>query len=554
MSDSDPAPAAHAAQALPARGAQAQAGPWAPLGDRVFRALWLAQLGSNVGSWMQTVGAQWLLVERAQGSTLVAAVQTASLLPVMLLSLPAGVLADVLDRRRLLLGAQAAMAITAGALAWLTAAGLATPAVLLVLTFLLGCGQAVVGPAWQAIQPELVPREQIPAAATLGSLTVNLARAVGPALAGVLVATSGPASVFAVNAVSFVGVIVALALWRRRAPADPGRPERALAALAAGTRYVRNAPGVRRILLRSALFVVPGSALWALLPVVAKARLGLGAGGYGGLLGALGAGAVLGALTLSQVRARLTANQLLAVSAVVFGLGTLSLATLRNLPAVAVVMVLTGAAWLLSLSTLNSALQLTLPAWVRARGLAAYLLVFMGGQALGSLAWGALAGPSGTGPALVAAAALLGAAALSVRWWPLLALTGKLDRTLSVHWPDPHLVFEPEPTGGPVMVVKRYRVAQPNQDAFLRAMHTLALSRRRTGASRWELYRDGADAETFVEVFAVPTWEEHLRQHSGRLTGADADFERRADELAEAQPTVEHLLPPASTPTATPAP
>jgi MFS family permease len=518
-------------------------GPWAPMRDRIFRALWFAQLGSNVGSWMQTVGAQWLLVEHSSSTALVAAVQTASLLPVMLLSLPAGVMADVLDRRRLLLFVQLVMAGTAGALAWLTAVGLTTPAVLLVLTFLLGCGQAVSGPAWQAIQPELVPREQIPAAATLGSLTVNLARAVGPAIAGVLVAATGPSAVFAINAVSFLGVVAAVAVWHRR-PQEAARPERALAALHAGTRYVRNAPSVRRILVRAALFVIPGSALWALLPSVASSRLGLGAGGYGVLLGALGVGAVVGALTLSQLRARMSANLLLAGSAVVFGLGTLVLGTVKNTPTVTVVMVLTGLAWLVSLSTLNSALQLTLPAWVRARALAAYLLVFMGGQALGSLAWGALAGPWGTGVVLVVAAAVLAGAGLSVRWLPLRELTGKLDRTPSAPWPTPNLVFEPEPEGGPVVVVKRYRVAHADQAAFLAAMDLVGLSRRRTGASRWNVYRDGADSDVFVEVFETPSWAEHLAQHSDRMTGADTEFEQRANDLSVGEPTVEHLLPP----------
>jgi MFS family permease len=520
-------------------------GPWAPLRDGIFRALWIAQLGSNVGSWMQTVGAQWLLVEHSSSTTLVAAVQTAGLLPVMLLSLPAGVLADVLDKRRLLIIVQLGMAIVAGALAWLTAAGLTTPAVLLVLTFLLGCGQAVAGPAWQAIQPELVPREQIPAAATLGSLTVNLARAVGPAVAGVLVATSGPAAVFTINAVSFLGVVGAVAAWHRtRPPATDTRPERALAALHAGTRYVRNAPSVRRILIRSALFVIPGSALWALLPVVASKRLGLGAGGYGVLLAALGIGAVLGALGLSRLRARLSANWLLALSAAVFGIGTLILGTISNTVVVTIILVLTGVAWLVSLSMLNSALQLTPPAWVRARALAAYLLVFMGGQALGSLAWGALAGPLGTGTTLVVAAALLGAVALSVRWLPMLELTGKLDRTPSAPWPAPNLVFEPEPDGGPVVVVKRYRVAEANQAEFLQAIDWVGRSRRRTGASRWGVFRDGADSDLFVEVFEVPSWDEHLHQHTVRMTGADAEFEQRANALSETEPTIEHLLPP----------
>jgi MFS family permease len=519
-------------------------GPWAPLANGVYRSLWLAQLGSNIGSWMQVVGAQWLLVSRPNASTLVALVQTASLLPVMLISLPAGVLADVFDRRRLLLVVQAGMAIVAGALAALTAAGLTTPALLLTLTFLLGCGQAVVGPAWQAIQPELVPRAQIPAAATLGSLTVNLARAVGPAAAGAIVAATGPAAVFTINAASFLLVVFALAAWHRTVPDSAPRAERAIAALHAGTRYVRNAPSVRRLLLRSALFVVPGSALWALLPVVTRQRLHMGAGGYGLLLGALGVGAVGGALTLSRVRKRLTANQLLALAAVVFGLSTLSLAATTNAAAVAVAMVLGGAAWIAVLSTLNSSLQLTLPAWVRARGLAAYLLVFMGGQAIGSLLWGLLASAVGERWTLAVAAMLLGLAAASVPRWPLLASTGLLDRTPTAYWPEPALVFEPAEDDGPVLVLKRYQVADANQAAFMQAMDFVGRSRRRTGATEWGVYRDGAQAGQFVEVFALASWGEHLRQHADRLTGADREFEERANGLTETEPMIEHLLPP----------
>ncbi|HEY3867855.1 MAG TPA: MFS transporter [Actinocrinis sp.] len=454
----------------------------------------------------------------------------------------------MLDRRQLLLGSQAAMAATAGVLAALTAAGLTTPATLLALTFVLGCGQAVTGPAWQAIQPELVERRQIPAAATLGSLTVNLARAVGPAAAGLIVAATGPAAVFTINAVSFVGVVAALAVWRRK-PAAPSRQqaEAALAALEAGTRYVRNAPAVTRILLRAALFVVPGSALWALLPVVSADRLHLGAGGYGALLGALGLGAVGGALSLSRLRARLSANQVLAGSAVMFGVATLMPALplgAAGTPVVAVFMVLGGFAWIASLSTLNAALQLTLPAWVRARGLGAYLLVFMGGQALGSLAWGLLAGAVGDAWALAASAALLGLAGASVASWPLRPTTGRLDRTVSAHWPDPALVFEPDPDDGPVLVVRRYRVPPESQAAFLEAMRWVGNSRRRTGATRWDVYRDGGSADGFTEVFSVRSWGEHLRQHADRLTGADREFEQRAAELAVGDLEVEHLFPP----------
>ena len=272
---------------------------WAPLRSPVYRALWIAQLVSNLGTWMQTVGAQWMLVGDPRAAVLVPLVQTATTLPVMLLALPSGVLADLIDRRRLLIATQGAMAAGVGLLATLTGAGLTTPTVLLTLLFVIGCGQALTAPAWQAIQPDLVPAEQIPAAAALGSMSINGARAIGPAIAGVLVSLSGPTLVFALNAVSFVGIVIVLVWWRRPAVEQAYPPERALAALSAGGRFIRSSPIVRRILLRAALFIAPGSAMWGLLPVIAANQLGLSSSGYGLLLGALGLGAVFGAFLLS---------------------------------------------------------------------------------------------------------------------------------------------------------------------------------------------------------------------------------------------------------------
>ncbi|HYO19587.1 MAG TPA: MFS transporter [Dermatophilaceae bacterium] len=370
---------------------------WAPLRSPVYRALWIAQLVSNLGTWMQTVGAQWMLVDDPRAAVLVPLVQTATTLPVVLLALPSGVLADLVDRRRLLIATQGAMAAGVGLLATLTGFGLTTPAVLLTLLFVIGCGQALTAPAWQAIQPDLVPAEQIPAAAALGSMSLNGARAIGPAIAGVLVSLSGPTLVFALNAVSFVGIVFVL-VWWRRPPVESGYPpERALAALSAGGRFIRSSPIVRRILLRAALFIAPASALWGLLPVIAANQLGLSSSGYGLLLGALGAGAVLGAFLLSRLRTRFGQNFLLTAGAAGFAVATAVLALVPVFWIVLAALVVGGASWLLSLSTLNASMQLNLPAWVRARGLSVYQLIFMGGQALGSVVWGVLASTATTG-------------------------------------------------------------------------------------------------------------------------------------------------------------
>ncbi|WP_329133582.1 MFS transporter [Streptomyces sp. NBC_01476] len=518
---------------------------WAPLRIRTFRSLWLAQLGSNVGTWMQTVGAQWMLVHQPNAATLTSMVQAASLLPVLFLSLPAGVLADVMDRRRLLIGLSVAMTCLSAVLALLTAAGLTTPTVLIALVFLIGCGSALTGPGWQAIQPELVPREQIPAAAALGSLNVNLARAVGPALAGVIVALTGPDVVFGINAVSFIGVVGALLLWHRATARSGAAPERMRSALSAGTRYVHNAPGVRRVLLRSGLFVVPASALWGLLPVVSSSRLGLGAGGYGLLLGALGLGAIIGAVTIKNVRKVFGRNVLLGASGVAFAAGSAVAAVVTQPAVVAVVLIVTGVGWLYALSTLNTTLQLALPAWVRARGLALYLMVFMGGQGIGTLLWGLLADAAGTPTTLLIATGLLLVTSASLARWPMLTLTGTLDRDIVAPWPEPMLTTDVAPDDGPVLVEVTYEVTAEQVGPFREAMAALAVSRRRTGAVHWSLYQDAEHDDTWVEVFEVPSWEEHLRQHEGRLTAYDVELLDRAWSKAGREPVVRHLVPPA---------
>ena len=518
------------------------ASPWVPLRFKVFRTLWLAQLASMIGTWMQTVGAQWLLVGRPNAATLVALVQTANMSPVFLLALPAGVLADVLDRRRLLVAVQVAMVAVGAVLTALTVAGQMTPALLLAFTFLLGCGATLTMPAWQALTPELVPRAALPAASALGGISMNLARAVGPALAGLLIARVGVAAVFALNAASFAGLAVVLATWRPP-PDDAGdQSERFASALRAGGRYVRHAPVVRRILLRSLLFVVPGTVVWALLAPVASQRLRLGAGGYGLLLAALGTGAIAGAFTLPALRARTSTNGILVLASLVYAAALVVVALVDNALVVAAVLVAAGAAWLAVLASLNAAMQLFLPGWVRARGLATYQVVFIGGQGLAAFGWGLLAQRAGTVATFLLAAAVMLAGAATISWWPLRETEG-MDRNRAMYWPEPHLELDPESHDGPVRITVTFRVAPELVPQFLEAMALVRRSRLRTGATQWDLYRNGADRRRFVETFVVPSWEEHLRQHSERLTGADQAFEEQAIALAESPPQVEHLLP-----------
>ena len=523
------------------RTASGTASAWAPLAITAFRVLWFAQLGSNIGTWMQTVGAQWYLVEAAAGAIVIALVQTASLAPAVLFSLPAGVLADSLDRRKLLIWGSAASALIAAALTVVAFLDALSPWTILAFTFLLGIASTLTSPAWQAIQPELVPRPLIGASSALGGVTVNGARAVGPALAGVLLSLFGAPVVFGINALSFVGAVAALWWWRR--PPQTGLDDREpfAAALRAGVRYVASAHLVRRILLRSALFALPASALWALLPVTAT-RLGLTSSGYGLLLGALGVGAVLGVFGLPLARKKFPDNGVIAASALLFAVGTVAAAFLPFVPML-VLLVLAGVAWIGTLTVLNAALQLTLPQWVRSRGASIYILVFMGTMAAGSFAWGLLAHTVGTTTALGAAAALLVVVAVTVKWLPLLPGTSTVDRTVSMAWATPTLVMEPEPTDGPVLVQITYAVSVDQRDGFLDAMRLVESSRRRTGGYQWSLLRSGEDADLLLESFMVPSWGEYRRQQTQRLTGRDREIRADARAHSTGEPREKHYFP-----------
>ena len=514
---------------------------WAPLRNSAFRALWFAQLGSMTGTWMQTVGAQWLLVDEPNAATLVALVQTMSMLPVLLLALPSGVIADSFDRRRLLVLVQCGSFTVATTLAVLTVVDQVNPSLLLTFTFLLGCGAALTMPAFLAMVPDLVPRDQLPAAAALGSISINVARAIGPAAAGVLISVAGVPIVFGINALSYVVLATALVFWGP-APAISGDiPERFVPALRAGARYIRHSLITRRILLRSILFVGPGAALWALLPLVATQQMGLEAAGFGFLLGAMGVGAVGGAVVMPWLQSRVSASQLIGGASLVYAIALLTLALVTNVPLVVAVLVMAGAAWLIVLSSLGAAMQMFLPVWVRARGLSAHAVVFVGGQAIGAFAWGLLGQYAGLAAAFVIAAAVTAVGAATLVVWPLID-TSRLDRSTVSHWGEPNLAFEPDPDEGPVLVSLTYSISPERADDFLAVMEAVRRSRQRTGASRWGLYQDGEDPRRFVEVYLVPSWREHLQQHTDRLTGADQELEERAVALADGPPEVAHLF------------
>jgi predicted MFS family arabinose efflux permease len=498
-----------------------------PLRNRLYRDLFIAQFVSNIGTWMQSVAAQWFLVEEHSSATIVALVQTASLGPTLLLGLFAGVLADLFDRRRLLMFLQSYAVLVALALAVLTYLGSLSPATLLMFTVAIGCASALTAPAWQAIQPEVVPREQIPAASTLSSVSANAAQAIGPAIGGVVVALAGPAAVFGINAISFAGIIGALAAWKRPKQIAPIEREHLGQAIITGLHYAVNSPIFRRILLRAALFLFPASALLALLPVAAAHRWHLGASGYGVALGATGFGALLAVVLATPLRQRVSANVLLAACAAVYGSAPLAVAWLP-FAAAAPILLLSGMAWLITLATLNAAAQLHLPRWVRARGLSVYLLVFTGSQAVGAYVWGVVATRAGLHIALSCSAVLLGVAALSVAVLPLRPSTGMLSRDISTAWSSPTVVFEPHPHDGPVLVTVRYRVPAENLKDFVEAMSAVRRSRLRTGGHSWRLYRSAEYPDTVLERFTVTSWAEFERQHTERWLDSDHEAAAKA--------------------------
>jgi MFS family permease len=500
-------------------------------------------LFSWIGTWMQVVGAQWLLVDAPNAATLVSLVQVATTLPVMLLALPGGVLADSFDRRWLLLTVQTYFFVVAVLLAVLTFAGKMPPALLLALTFAFAIGAAVQLPTWVATIPELVPRTQLRAAARLDMVGVNVARSAGPALAGLVIARFGVPWVFALNALSVLSFAIALLFWRRPPIGSEVRRERFVPALRAGGRYVWHEPVVRRILLRAMLFITPGVALWSLLPLIASQRLGLGAAGYGVLFGALGVGAIVAAVVLGRVRTRLSTNGLLGAAGIIYAAAMAVIVLVPNFPTALVTLVFAGLSWTAMISTLIAELQLFLPVWVRARGIAVYMVIFTGSMTVGALVWGVVAEGLGLLVTFFAAACLMVAGVVAGVVWKL-PETGHLDREPAVYWPEPQLAFAPELDTGPVLVTVEYTVAPAREAAFLEAMSLLCQSRRRTGATRWELYRDGDRPDRFIELFSVPSWEEHMRQHEGRLTAADQEVEEAALAFSDPPARAEHLLPP----------
>ena len=496
--------------------------PWAPLQHAVFRALFIAQLVSNIGSLMQSVASAWVMGDLGASPTLVASVQTASFLPLFLLGIPSGALADIVNRRRLLIGAVIVPILAAGALAALAFLDAITPASLLALTFAMGVGGALGAPAWQAIQPELVPRSELGQAVALGSLAFNLGRAVGPALGGLVLAAAGAEWVFALNAVSFGGTLFALLRWRQVRPQTVLPAETLAGATRAALRYGMHAPILRTVMLRLALLLMPAAAVQALLPVVVRGQLGLGSGAYGALLGCFGFGAAAAAILRPRLDVRLSSDRMVALSSVTVAAALIVQGYVDVAAAVGAALFVAGFAWTLALTTLNVAAQSTLAGWVRARGMGMFMLVLTGSMAIGSVIWGAVADWSVSGAHGVAAIALIVGTALGRQ--RRLGVTTEIDVT-AVSGSDPLVTLTPAPDDGPVLVTIAYRLSETDMAQFVEAMRRTELHRRRTGAYRWGLFRDLADPERLLETFVVGSWAEHIRQHHRSTASIDAHLQ-----------------------------
>ncbi len=516
-------------------------GSFAPLAQPTFAVLWVATILGNIGSFMRDVASAWLATDLSSSPAAVAMIQAAATLPVFLLAIPAGVLSDILDRRRFLIVIQIALAAVSGTLAFLSWQNGLTIEILIALAFAGGIGAAMMGPTWQSIVPELVPPSTLRSAVALNALGVNIARAIGPATGGLLLAAFGAAATYCADLLSYIFVIAALIWWKRPVqPSDPLR-EHFFSAFRAGLRFTRAHSKLHIVLVRAAVHFAFGSSVWALLPLVAKQLLHGGAGLYGVLLGAVGAGAILGALTMPALQKRLDGDGMVLLSAIATAAVMAALSFAPPVWLALPLLLILGAAWIMALTTLGGAAQAILPNWVRGRALAVYQMVFNGALAGGSLLWGFVAQALGTPTALLIAGVGLVVAALLLNRMRL--PRGEEDLGPARHWPEPEMADEIAHDRGPVMILIEYCIPPANRDAFLRAVHRLSEERLRDGAFSWGVMEDPANPELLTEWFLVESWAEHLRQHR-RVPNADADLQRDVAgfHVASEPPRVRHLL------------
>lgn len=503
--------------------APAPTGTWTALRNPLFRSLWIANVASQIGSTMHDTGAVWLMSTLTTSATLVALMQTVSSLPLFLLALPAGALADIVDRRKMILWSQIASLVVAFALAAVGWGGWITPPLLLGLTFLLAIGNAFTLPAWQALIPTIVSRTDLPGALTLGSLGINVARGIGPVLGGLIIGASGPAAVFVLNALSFIGIIFVIVRARGAQAAPKKHPEQVLGAMVAALRFTRHSREVQAVLVRNAAFVFFGIAAMALLPIIVRNRQ-LSATDFGLLMGAYGVGGIFSAAFLLQIlRRHLTVDHILTISTILLAAITFAIGHVSDKLLLCGLLFVGGAMWLTGMSTFSVSGQSLFPNWVRARASAVQLVAVQAALATGALVWGKTTATWNAPLALQMAAA--GLALTAVFSW-ILPLTAALRREVSPsdHWIEHPATLQVPDSAGPITVTVEYRVRAEDSAAFIAAADKLREIRLRDGAYEWFLNQDIENPTRFSETFCVATWVEHLRQHE-RATLADREIE-----------------------------
>jgi len=497
----------------------------------VFRSIWIASLLSNFGSLIQSVGASWMMLSIAPSPDMVALVQASVSLPIMLLSLVAGAMADNMDRRRVMVFAQIVMLSVSLTLSICTWLGLVGPWTLLLFTFAIGCGAAFFAPAWQASVGDMVPRVEVPGAVALNSMGFNIARSVGPAIGGAIVAAAGAAAAFGVNAASYIALLFVLARWKRP-PRTSALPNETLGiAMAAGLRYVAMSPHIRTVLLRAAVFGLGASSILALLPVVAKHLVSGGPLTYGLLLGAFGVGAVTGALGAARLRDLLSTEAIVRWAGCIMALAAALVAVSTFMVATMAALLLAGAGWVLSLSTFNVSVQLSAPRWVVARALALYQMAAFGGLAAGSWLWGELAADLTIEASLLISAGVVLIGVVIGRWAPLSQAGAlNLDPLRSQMWNAPSTSVPVDERTGPVVITVEYLIDESDVEEFLGAMNERRRMRRRDGARNWRLLRDLSDPRLWIERYETPTWLDYIRLNN-RATQDDAAVPTRLREL-----------------------
>lgn len=512
---------------------------FAPLKVPVFRAIWLASMASNIGGLIQSVGASWMMTSLTSSPALVALVQASTTLPIVLVSLFAGALADNHDRRQIMLGAQSFMLMVSVLLAACAYWGALSPWLLLGFTFLIGIGTALNAPAWQASVGDMVPRAVLPGAITLNGMGFNVARSFGPALGGAIVAIAGAAAAFLANAVSYVGLIVVLARWQPPVHERTLPPEPIAVAMGAGLRYVAMSPEIRTVLFRAAFFGLAASAIPAMMPLVARHMIAGGAFTYGVLLGGFGFGAVLGVFGGARIKHLMSTEALVGFATAISGLGTLIIAFSHNLILTFVALLLAGSGWVLTLSTLNVTVQMASPRWVVGRSLALYQMSAFGGMALGSWLCGEIAAAHGVSTALLVAG-VVQLTGLALGYFMPVPAARALDLNPLSRWHEPTIAIQLEPRSGPIVITIDYRIAPENVGRFLAEMAERRRIRLRDGARHWTLLRDLEIADMWIERYHVATWNEYIR-HNERRTQADAASSDRINALQrEGVPIVVH--------------